>query len=250
MNPHEAREILMRYRDQGSDREDPDVAAALEFAATDSELSKWLEGHRRFQRGMQQRLRGIAPPAGLREQILSEKPRALSRLRPGMMPWVIASLAGILLLASLAVWRPWTNDTENNFSTFRMRMVKVSLRGYAMDWTTDSDSELRQHFGASNLSSAWATPPGLQQLPLMGGAVMTWRSQPAAMICYGRGTDPELWLFVIDSQSIPDPPTGSTAVFGSVNETGTLTWAKDGMTYLLVGNRDEKGLRELLEKGV
>jgi len=249
MNNDEAREILLRYRGQPSDQADLSVQAALKQASLDPELAAWLEDHCEFQRAMKGQFGDLPVPKGLREQILSEKRSFVNALRPSRRV-VIGGFAALLILVGLSIFYPMKGDEENRFSNFRMRMVKASQRGYAMDIVTPNETMLRKYLESKHAVSDWKTPPGLTDGPLMGGAVMTWRNQPAVMVCYGAGPKPELWLFVLKSSSVPDPPSESQVVFKRENRLNTVSWTQAGQTYILAGDKDDAGLRLMLNTGV
>jgi hypothetical protein len=248
MNSPQAKEVLLRYRPGTSDDRDPEVRAALQQASRDPRLAAWLEEHQRFQEHVQERLSGLEPPAGLREQILSEKRANLSGWRsPRRL--VAGSLAVLLLVLGFAFLAVRDGDEENRFATFRSRMVKTALRGYAMDLETPDAAEIRDYLGTRQAPSGRVMSPGLDAAPLMGCAVLTWRGKPASMICYGNGPRPELWLFVVDSDALPDAPAGSALLIEKVNRLNTVSWTRDGQTYVLAGEGDATRLRELLRGG-
>jgi hypothetical protein len=236
---------LLRYRPGTADEQDPEVRAALEQASRDPQLAAWLEEHRRFQARVQERLGSLAPPAGLREQILSEKRAHLTAWRaPRRL--VAGALAALLLVLGVAYLAVRDRDEENQFATFRSRMVKTALRGYAMDLETPDAAQIRHYLGTRNAPSGWVSSPGLDSTPLMGCAVLTWRGNPASMICYGHGPQPELWLFIVDSSSLPDPPAGSAPDIEKVNRLNTVSWTRDGQTFVLAGEGGAGKLLDLL----
>lgn len=250
MDSDEAKAVLLRYRGKAFPEDaDEETLTALEYAAEDPVLASWLENHIHFQRAVGRGLSEVQVPEGLRGQILSEKPTtdgASTRRKRWRFLAGAAVAAGIVLLSA---WAPWQSDVENTFATFRSRMVKASLRGYSMDVETELVSELREHFNSVSFTTSWTMPSGLRDHRLLGGAVIAWRNQPAAMICYGEGSEPTLWLFVVESAVVPNSPTGHTASYERVNQAGTLSWETNGTTYLLVGQHEEEKLRRLIEPG-
>ena len=149
----------------------------------------------------------------------------------------------ILVTTILVTWlKP---DPENRFATFRSRMVRTALRGYSMDITTQDPAVIRSFLTKKQAHGDWRGPARLDDWPVLGCAVLTWRSHPAAMICYGSG-QPELWLFVVDSGALPDPPTKAGGQFTRVNRLNTTSWSEAGKTYVLAGAMAEGELRKLL----
>jgi len=246
MNSQQSKEVLLRYRPGTADDRDPEVRAALEQAARDPELAAWLEEHGRFQQQVRERFRGLAVPEGLREQIVSEKQARLSLWRsPRRL--AVGALAALVLVVGFAFFALRDTDEENRFATFRSRMVKTALRGYAMDMETRDAAAIRDYLGTRQAPADWNSSPGLDAAPLLGCAVLTWRGTPASMICYGSGERPELWLFVVDSGSLPDAPAESGLVISKVNRLNTVSWTRNGRTHVLAGEADETELLRLLE---
>ena len=248
MNSSEAKEVLLRYRAGSSDEGDPEVRAALEEASRDPALAWWVGKHQEFQRSMKSRFGDMDVPEGLREQILSES-RASASVRRSPLRLAVGALALVAIVVGSYVFLGGVQDRENRFSTYRARMVKASQRGYAMEVNTASNTALRGYLETREAVSDWTTPPGLNAVPLMGGAVLKWRGRPATMICFGAGLKPDLWLFVVRSGDLPDPPEGSRVVFERVNQMSTLSWTRDGRTYLLVGAKKKETLRQLAQPG-
>jgi len=118
-----------------------------------------------------------------------------------------------------------------------------------MELETSKPAEVRQFLAARNAHGNLETTSALEEQPLLGCAVLAWRSQAAAMICYGRAGQPELWLFVVDSAALPDPPGEQVMAFARVNRLNTVAWNRGGKTYLLAGAVDDATLRELVPGG-
>lgn len=246
MTRQEAKKVLLRYRPGSTDEADPEVRCALKQVSQDPQLAAWLDDHRTFQQEVREGLRSVEVPSGLREQILSERKVRLSPWRSPRRLVFSALAAAVVALALFGWWIP-RSDTEARFATYRSRMVKAVLRGYAMDIETRDITEIRAYLRKERAAADWISPPGLETTPLLGCAVLTWRSQPASMICYGRGSQPELWLFVADSSAFPDPPDGPGPTVEKVNRLNTVSWSQRGRTYLLAGDLDEAGLLRLLQ---
>ena len=245
MNTADAREILLRYRPGTADEQDPEVRTALELASRDPELAEWLDSHREFQREMRRTFGSLQVPAGLREQILSEKPL---RTRRWSVParLLVGAMATLVLLFGLTVWLGRDVQPDDRLANFRFRMVKTALRGYAMDLESQDPARVQSYLETRKAPSDWQVPPGVERWPLLGCAVLTWQNQPTTMLCYGRSGEPELWLFVVDRQAIRDAPTGSGRVIRELNRLATVTWTRDGRTYLLAGRMPVARLLELV----
>lgn len=248
MNKQQAREILLRHRPGPGDEQDAEVREALALAAQDPELARWLENYRQFQRAMRRGFRDVEIPAGLKEQILAEK-RAFFSL--GRVPRRAAlTVAGVLALGLVGLLvLPRGADPEAQFATFRSRMVRVAQSEYVMDFESRSLADIRQFLATRNAHGDWQSTAALDQEPLLGCAVLKWRNHPAAMVCYGGTKGRELWLFVVDSKAMPNPPVEDSPQFAAVNRLNTVSWSRAGRTYVLGGSVGEAELRRLMAGG-
>ena len=87
-----------------------------------------------------------------------------------------------MVIAAFLIFLPGP-DPEQRFSTFRSRMVRTALRGYAMDIETRDPGQIRGFLDARKAHGDWLSPAGMIDWPVLSCAVLTWWSQPAAMIC-------------------------------------------------------------------
>ena len=103
---NESKQILLLFRPGTADAEDPQIAEALALAKQDTEFACWLEAHCEWQAALCAKFRQIAPPAGLKEQIISE--HAASRRRISTRQKIQFALALLILLigALAVVWLP------------------------------------------------------------------------------------------------------------------------------------------------
>jgi len=241
----QAREILLRYRRGTSDDLDPEVRAALDLTSRDPGLAEWLRKHLSFQADVRAKFLDLPVPEGLKEQILSERAGALEATR-STRRLVLAGLAAAMAIGVVLIAVLLKPGVEERFETFRFRMVRLALRGYAMDLATRDVQAIRMYLSEHQAQGNWESPPGLDKEPVLGCARLRWRSRPAAMICYGTSTQPDLWLFVVDSDALADPPKGEEPVWLKVNRLNTAAWTRAGRTYLLAGEMDVRKLRAYL----
>src|SRR3954449_8521602 len=73
MNSQEAKQILLLYRPGTADEQDPEFTEALAVTKHDAELARWLEEQVAIRKTLRARFQEIPVPAGLKEQILSER---------------------------------------------------------------------------------------------------------------------------------------------------------------------------------
>jgi len=239
MNREEAKTVLLLYRPGLADDADPQIAAALALAKHDQELARWLAEHGARQNALRAAFRQIAAPAGLKEQIISEQAalqKMAARRRRLAFATLAAAVAGLILLAALTFpFRP----ADDTFTVFRSRMVKIALRGYAMDLATNNAVEIRSYLARNRAPADYVLPASLQPVKMIGCAVQRWQNAKVSMICFhtGKPLPPgqqgDLWLFVVDRASVKSAPETDLPRLAAVNRLVTATWVKDGKLYLL-----------------
>ena len=127
-------------------------------------------------------------------------------------------------------------------------MVKTALRGYAMDVVTANATEINSYLSDHSAPTDWRISTKLDSMPLIGCAALTWQSHPVTLICYGDGPEPNLWLFIVESSSLPDPPDDAGGITAEINRLHTVSWSNAGKTYLLAGNANAPQLLELMKE--
>ena len=140
-----------------------------------------------------------------------------------------------------AIWiQPRAPD---RFADYLARMVRTALREYRMDVVTNDMPQVRRFMAARGAPADYVLPAGLAQLQLTGGGLLWWRSRPVAMVCFNRGDDQMLFLFVLEVSAVKDPPPAAPRL-SKVNKLLTACWTGDGMTYILAGPEETDFLRK------
>jgi hypothetical protein len=228
----QAKEILLLYRPGTADAEDPEMIEAVALARQEPELGHWFDQHRAYQAAMRAKFRELEAPAHLKLALLAGQRNIL--LLPVHAWWrrpvVWAAAAAIVLLLGLALF-PRRPRVPDRFVNYRETMVAAAVRGYNMEWQTADMTQLRSSIGSEGAPDDYKLSTGLQQLNLLGGAVLHWRGHPVTMLCFGSSTA-RSWLFVIKTSGLPDPPVpGSNA--SKVSQLYTAGWTRGDDTYLL-----------------
>lgn len=252
MTSDQAKEVLLRHR-PGMEAEDSEIAAALALCERDPVLRVWFEQQAMVQTAIRERFRQIAPPAGLKEQIISEH-RAMERTEWWQHPRILAAAALLFLLAAVAVFwlqREEQRPDELSIAAFRMRMVKEALRLYRMELESNDLEQIRSHLTRREYPADFALSPALAQEAVVTGCLTTrWQNRNVSMVCFlkdkanSAGVKSDLWLFVMDQSAVNDAPT--EVKFAKVNRLITATWTKDGKLYVLGTEGDEAALRKWL----
>ena len=248
MNRQEAQEILLLYRPGRADEDNPELIEALDLVKHDPELAKWFETHCALHHAISAKFKQIDVPAGLKEQILSER-KIPSVILWWRRPAVLAAATGVVLLAGLAsLWlRPVPRDS---FPAFRQWMVRTALRTYTMGLETNDLNQIRAYLAQRSTPADYVLPQSLEKAKGTGCDAMHWHGHGVSMVCFrsgkplGPGEKSDLFLFVIDRSSVPGAPAGDPPQFTKVNKLMTASWTLGNKVYLLAGNGDEAFLRK------
>jgi hypothetical protein len=251
VNRDEAKSILLLYRHGTADAQDPQVAATLALAEQDQELKDWLVKHCARQIVLRERFRQIPVPAGLKEQIISEQ-----AFQEKMIFWppkfALAAAAVLVLLVTLVPFWSSHHVHDDTLAIYQNRMAGVALRGYAMDLATNNPEQIRLYLAQNHAPADFVLPAALKQAALSGCAIEGWQGTRVSMICFrtgktvAAGGPSDLWLFVVDRNSVRGAPSGDVPQFIRVNRLLTATWAQGDKLYLLGTEGDERAIKQYL----
>ena len=259
MNRDEAKSILLLYRHGTADADDPQIAAALAVARNDAELADWLEMHCAKQVVLSEKLRRITVPAGLKEQIISERSKKQPVVSENVVPvsfWqrkiTPFQLAAVLFLAALLATL-WLNrgERDDTLAIYQNQMAGVALRGYGMDVTTNDAVTIRAYLAKNRAPADFVLPRALQQVSLAGCAIEGWQDVKVAMVCFRTSlaapdASSDLWLFVVNRSAVKKLPAGNEPKFSQVNQMATVTWIEGDKLYLLGMVGDAATLKKYL----
>jgi len=249
----EAKELLLRYR-PGDEIGDPEMAAALAQCERDAALRAWFEEQGRTQSAIQECFRKITPPAGLKEQIISEHQAAL-RAEWWRHPRVLAAAALIILMTAVTMFwlqRDRGQSNELSIASFRMRMVKEALRLYRMELETGDLEQIRRHLANRQAPADFNLPEALGRANLTGCATTRWQGAKVSLICFLKdksnptGAKSDMWLFVMDRAVVKDPPPPGERRTAKENRLSTVMWSLGGKVYLLGTEGSEAELQKWL----
>jgi hypothetical protein len=258
MNRDEAKIILLLYRPDTTDANDPQIAEALALAKLDPELARWLAEHCARQNVLREKFRQIAAPAGLKEQIISEQAAFSKKDSPRQK--IVLAVAVTAIVASLAVLASFYfprggNGNPADFNTladYQGQMAYVATSGYAMNFTTNDLSQIRAYLGQNDAPADYVLPTPLEKTATTGCAIENWQDKKVSMICFRTGKplpskkQGDLWLFVVDRSSVKGASDDISPQFIKVNQLITATWTQGGKLYLLATEGDEPALRKFL----
>ena len=237
MTREEAKRILLLYRPGQAGDEDPEFVQALALAAQDAELGRWFDEHRRFQEAMRARLKQIEPPPALREALLAQDKvvRIPSwKLNPA---WLAAAAAIVLFIGLVSFWP--ASQPPDRFADYQAMMVSKATLQYGMEFRTHDKDKLRKLIASKGAPADYTLTRGLEKLPLTGGGSLQWRSNPVSMVCFDRGSNNMVFLFVMKTAAVKDPPPEQPRL-RKVSSLMTASWTRGDNTYVLAGT-DEPG---------
>ena len=248
MNRDQAIQILLLHRPGGEGADASELAEALELARRDPALREWYEAHRAFQEKVRAGFREAPVPAGLREQILSERPRQTAAWKPALVAVVM-----LVLLAQLVVYTAqWMRHRDaTRYPAYRRQMVTFTTSPYAMSLTTNSSAAIRSYLAAASSPADFVLPPNVQKLDLIGCMTTDWGAHKVSLICLRRekglpGAEGDVWLFVADEHVAGGAPKSTRPRYLAVDGMATASWAADGKSYLLVARGQRPVIKDLL----
>lgn len=245
MSPERAREVLLLYRPGTADAEDPEIVEAMEVARTNPALAAWWKEHVHFQAAIRAKLRAIEVPVHLKAALMARQDVKVVHVRPWwQQPAQFGAGAAVLILVLIALAAIWFRpQTPAHFAGFQERMLSTALREYRMDIVTNDMRQVRQYLASHGSPDDYEITAGLGRLALTGGGVLNWRSHPVSMVCFNRGDDQMLFLFVIDRSYLQDPPP-ETPLAGAAHQMTTISWSRGDKTYLLAGPEEKDFLQK------
>jgi hypothetical protein len=254
VNIDEAKSRLLRYRPGTADDEDPQMAEALALAKSSPELAGWLEAQVARQNALRAKFQQIAPPAGLKEQIIAEHAASVRAISPRKAMGPALAFLLLVLLGTMAViwYQRGPRESDNALGIYQNEMVRVALGGYAMDLVTNDTAAIRSYLAQNRAPANFTLPAKLQQATLLGCAVESWQGACVSLVCYrsGRPLPPgqmnDLWLFVADRKTVKNAPDTIAAQLARVNRLITATWTEGDQLYFLAEDGGEADLKRYL----
>ena len=242
MNSRRAKQVLVAFRPGTGDETDPEVAEALELARSDSELQSWLEQQRAFHNSIRMELLSIPIPSDLKARILNQGKIVVPIWRRPEFLLAAACFAVALFVSALLMGR---SSEDKTFTGFRSRMVDFAQRTYRMDIETNDPVQIRKFLNASGGPADYQLSAGLRRISHIGGAHLSWQTNPVSMVCFGLPKNKILFMFVIEQRALKHGPIpGRKPELESVGDLMTASWQQDGKVYLIAA-----GDTEALKKG-
>ena len=242
MNNEEAQDVLALYRPGIGEPADRETLKALELSRRDPRLASWLEQRNALYQAIRSGLRQIEAPAGLKERIFAEHP---ANIIWWQRPIVLAAAAAVMLLLGLAA--SWLAPRhQDQFATYRSRMVRTAMRNYTMNLVTNDLAQIRQFLARHDGHADFVLTKAIERLPGDGCAIIRWHNRNVSLVCFDLGGKNDLYLFIINRADLSGAPTGAQPQFFKVARLMTASWTAAGKTYVLAGPGDEDALRKFV----
>lgn len=255
MDSRQARLILACRRPNGQDDHDPAIREALEAARLDPALSRWLEQEQEIDALLGAKLLHVAPPEGLRPEILAGQ----TLVRPSASFWrrapVWAAAACLALALGGAVWMmrggpdsslPRVAVVLPPATTDDMRQDVAGLvqAGFFPQTFIEGLDEARTRLTQREVAAQIELPPFLADATTYACSVIEWRGRKVAGICMLKD-GASMHLFVLPKSQLDAVPREGDILTAEAGGLSTLTWHAQGSVYVLVGDTPDIDLRGL-----
>src|SRR5207249_50201 len=167
MDNQEAKFILNAYRPGGQDASDPRFAEALEQARRDPVLECWFVDSIAFDTAMTEKLRAVAVPVDLRENIVAgvKISRPLRWSRPFIKLAIAAALISMTILGSL-IWHETRPAHLAGWQDQALEVISTLVRNEtSFDAQSGNAGELLAWLRANHAPAAQELPDNLGKLP-------------------------------------------------------------------------------------
>jgi hypothetical protein len=246
MTSTEAKQILQLARPSDLAANPGQFEEAMRTMRATPELRAWFEQHSRTEEAIREKFQSIPVPADLKNRLLENRKIVRPQFSWRRAQWLQLA-ACILILLGGALWLVIHSKTSASprFADYQSRMVRSALREYKMEVLTKDMGQLRRWMQSRRAPADFDVPKGLAKLTLTGGGVLHWNSTPVSMVCFNRGDNKMLFLFVMNKEAVNDPPT-PVPQLDQVKKLATVSWTEGNQTYLLAGPPEPDSLRKYL----
>lgn len=241
MDEQQARLILQAYR-PGADRDDPQVAEALQAAVRNPELAQWFAEEQAFDRAIAAHLEAVPAPFGLKTRILAN---AASPAESRQWSWAakLAAVAALLfLLAQIISLFRASAPASTGIPDYAREMVSFVQLAPPLEMESHDLGAIKSWLAKKD-AAPMDVPPRLAALRPVGCRVLSFRGQKVALICFQRGGDRLAHLFVVDRAAMPKMKQGEKPVFVDAGGWTTASWAENDRVYMIAVQGDRAAVQ-------
>jgi len=244
MTIDEAKFILCAFRPSGKDTDNPPFAGALRMAGADPVLGQWFERSRAHDSAVSGKLRQVAPPPSLRDDILagarvSAGPRSMAR----RFAWV-AGLAAAAALAAVVVTMRAPARPDSLMPAFASFAINDALRG-GHGGRGEPSAAL-----VSGLQASGAPMPGAAQIDFdrlrdTGCRTLSFAGRDVIEVCFARnGIVFHLYMARREAQFAA--VTSKGPMFIEEAGEAAAVWSDRNLDFALVSEAGVEAVRRLL----
>jgi hypothetical protein len=232
MDEQEARLILQAARPGDQDRNDPEIAAALQAVASNPDLGRWFAEEQAFDRVMAAHLKAVPPPYGLKTRILAHAAEsAPARKRRWIVGLATAVALVVLLAAGVSLWRgPQAGASLP--ADYAREMTSFIRLGLTLEMESNDLGTIK-NWVAKKEAAPMKVPAHLAALEPIGCRILSFRGHDVTLICFHREGSRVAHLFVVDRAAIPKMKPGDKPVFANEQGWMTATWAEGDRVYMI-----------------
>jgi len=268
MNNEEAKFILRAYRPGGEDAQDDAFAEALAQVRRDPELARWFAQESALDAAIHAQLATVPVPRDLKAAILAGRKvvtpppwwrRPVSRA--ASVAAVFATLACIGFVGlrepreAAADFKRFNSDLTDYVGArygllFSPKLATANMGylgglGSGLHYRSASIEDIRHWLAENSGHGDCVFPARLKDHPSMGCGMLDWRGRRVSLVCFQVGPSlpkDKVYLVVINSTDLPDPPTNAKMRFKEHGEWASATWRSGEFVYLLMGHGDREAL--------
>ena len=247
MNNNEAKFILNAYRPNGRDAADATFGAALAQARSDPALGTWFAREQLHGSTVAAKLREIAPPAGLREAILTGARVSDAAQRTTRAWWrqptVLAAAASVAVMLGIgvAVWPKPAAATMDPLAAFALNDLVHGQHGGHGELT----GELVAMLSKASTRLGGELPVDFEALRANGCRTLRDEGRDVLEVCFVRNGS-EFHLYVLRHEDLPSVPTRAATALIARAGGAAAVWSDQRNHYALVSNAGEQAIKRLL----
>ncbi len=232
MDEQQARLILQAARLGGQDRNDPEIAAALQAVASNPDLSRWFAEEQAFDRAMAAHLEAVPLPYGLKTRIVAQGAEPEPERKRRWIFGLAAALAvGVLLAQAFSLWRT-PNSGASLPADYAREMTSFIQMVPPLAMESNDLGEIKSWL-AQKETLPLKVPARLAALAPIGCRILSFRSHDVTLICFHREGKRLAHLFSIDRAAMPKMKPGDKPIFANEHGWMTATWAEGDRVYMI-----------------
>ena len=242
MDEQDIKMRLACYRPGLDNPEDPEFSSALDAAAGDPDLGRWLSEQQAFDVFFRKKLSGTAAPDGLLDRLTMNPVEAKfessgnrgARFLSFPLLKRMAAAAALLLIGIIVaglVNPPATASVED----FRGAMAARAVQGDVTP--ADKSPQLRallQRLDSQNAPVYRKFPECLEDREGVGCKVFEWGKHTVSLICFKKATGEVVHLFMIKREAIDGANPDTVFEVATRHGLETRGWADSDNVYVLV----------------